>query len=130
MKQRIDAGSTPFAATADVGDHLVALARAHIERIVLERFVAGVASCPPGPLREALDRLSDLWALWRLEQDAAWFAENGYFEASRARGIRAMVDALCAEVRIDALPLVEAFGFPDACLAAPIAFGDPAELRI
>jgi acyl-CoA oxidase len=130
VKQRIDAGATPFAATADVGDHLVALARAHVERIVLERFLAGVEACPPGALREALDRLSDLWALWRLEQDAAWFAENGYFEASRARGIRAVVDQLCAEVRIDALPLVEAFGIPDACLAAPIAFGDPAQLRI
>lgn len=130
VKRRIDAGVSPFAATAEVGDHLVALARAHVERVVLERFVAGVASCPPGPLRDALDRLADLWALWRLEQDAAWFAENGYFEASRARGIRAMVDELCAEVRVDALPLVEAFGIPDACLAAPIAFGDPAEMKL
>jgi acyl-CoA oxidase len=43
----------------------------------------------------------------------------------KTKAIHALVDRLCAEARRHALPLVEAWGIPDACLAAPIAF-DPA----
>jgi acyl-CoA oxidase len=128
LKKRIDSGVAPFEAMAEVGDHLVSLARAHVERVLVEQFSAAVQSCD-GPVRDALDRMCDLWALSRLEADAAWFLENGYFEAPRARAVRRVVNELCSEVRTDARALVDAFAIPDACLAAPIAFGDPAQLR-
>jgi acyl-CoA oxidase len=49
-------------------------------------------------------------------------------EGVKTKAIRALVDRLCAETRQRSLPLVEAWGIPDECLAAPIAFGPAAGL--
>jgi acyl-CoA oxidase len=42
--------------------------------------------------------------------------EKGYVENGKARAIRAEVNALCAELRPDAVALVDAFAIPDALL--------------
>ncbi len=47
-------------------------------------------------------------------------------EPSRASGVRREVQRLCDETAEQALTYVEAFGIPEASLAAPIAFGAPA----
>ena len=68
-----------------------------------------------------LTRLRDLFALWHLEKGRAWFFENAGLSAKTSREITRRVDALCAEVRREAVALVDGFGIPAACLAAPIA---------
>ena len=45
----------------------------------------------------------------------------GYIEAGKAKAVRKQVNFLCGEVRGEAGALVDAFGIPDALLAAPIA---------
>jgi acyl-CoA oxidase len=129
LKSRIDGGMDSFAALNECQDHLLSLALAHVERVILERFQAVLAELDDETLRPALDRLYALWALWRIEQDRGWFLENGYLEGGKAKAIRTLVNALLAEVRPDALGLVEAFGIPDNCLAAPIAFAQAPDLE-
>ena len=60
-------------------------------------------------------------ALWRIESDRGFFLEHGYFDGATAKAIRNLVNRLCREVRGQALPLVDAFGIPNALLGAPIA---------
>ncbi len=110
---RIQDGMDSFDAFTECQDHLVATARAHVERIVLEQFVA---AAPP-----ELDPLRSLYALSRLEADRAWFLEAGEFTAAKSRAIRAEVNALCRELRPHAVALVEGFNIPDNLLGAPIA---------
>ncbi len=128
LKRRIDEGADSFAALNDCQDHLVALALAYVERVILERFQAALAGLEDDSLRPVLGRLYDLWALWRIEQDRGWFLENGYLEGNKAKAIRALVNAILPEVRRDALGLIEAFAIPDNCLAAPIAFAEAPDL--
>ncbi len=128
LKRRLDGGMPPTLAAREVQEHLVALGHAHVERRVMEAFVAGVERAPE-PLRAPLERLRALHGLCLLEHRAAWFLEHGYFEGGRARAIRKGVVALFGELLPHAVPLVDAFGIPDACLAAPIAFNDPAHPR-
>ena len=52
-----------FDAFNAVQDHVLETAKAHIDRIVLEAFVAGIASCPDGGARHILNQLCDLYAL-------------------------------------------------------------------
>ena len=47
--------------------------------------------------------------------------ENGLLSSARSRTLTQTVDRLCAELRRDAVALVDAFGIPPECLAAPIA---------
>ncbi|MEM7587098.1 MAG: acyl-CoA dehydrogenase [Acidobacteriota bacterium] len=124
LKKRIDAGMDSFQALIDCQDHVVTTAKAHVERVVLERFIAGVGRCEDEPLRAVLSDLVDLFALERIERDRGWFLENGMLEGPKAKAIRKQVLALCRKVRQQAVPLVDGFGIPDALLAAPIAVGD------
>ena len=100
---------------------LLALAFAHVERVVLERFDAAIAACPDASLRPVLNRLANLFALFHLEKHAAWFLEHGVFTGAKSRAVTRAVDCLCAEVRQEAVALVDSFGIPPQCLAAPIA---------
>ena len=104
-------------------DHLMKLANAYVERVVLEQFVAGVERCEDASLKAMLKKLCDLYALWAIEQDKGWFLESGYIEPVKSKAIRKQVDQLCYEVSRNAVDLVDAFGIPDSVLAAPIALG-------
>jgi acyl-CoA oxidase len=121
IKRRVDAGMDVFAAFNAIQDHLLALARAMGERLIVEHFATGVQKAK-GPEREILDKLYGLHALVRMREDLAFFAENGYVEPAKARAIRKLVVDLCAELRPHAVAVVRAFDIPESCISAPIAF--------
>jgi acyl-CoA oxidase len=123
LRKRLGAKMDSFQAFNEVQTHLVALARAHVERVVLEQFQQGAAEVQDAPA--VLGRLSELYGLSCLEADEGWFLAHDYLEAGKARAVRDEVERLCAELEPDALALTDAFGIPDTCLAAPIAFGQP-----
>jgi len=125
IKARIDDGEPPHAAFIAAQTDVIAAAHAHVERFVLETFVQRIDAAPE-ELREPLDTLCDLWALWRIEAALAYYLEHGVVESAKAGAVRECVDALLERVAPDALTYVESFGIPDACLGAPIAFEDPA----
>ena len=114
----------PFEAFVDVQDHLVQLARAEAERVILDRFADAIEDVSDEALLRTLNRLRELFALSRIEDDLDWFLEAGYVEGGKAKAIRGEVNDLCDELRPSAEGLVNAFGIPDACLAAPIATED------
>ncbi len=121
LKKRIDSGMDSFHALIECQDHLVETARAHVERVVLESFSGGVKRILEPDVKAALEPLVDLFALSVIERDRGWFLEHGYLEPSKAKAIRKQVNKLCREVRRQAVHLVDAFGIPEALLAAPIA---------
>jgi len=127
LQRRIeDEGMEPFDAFVDVQDHLVQLAHAEAERVVLDRFADAVDAVEDEARAAPLTRLRQLYALSRIEADLDWFLEAGYVESSKAKAIRGAVNDLCDAVRPEAEALVDAFGIPDACLAAPVATGQEA----
>jgi acyl-CoA oxidase len=116
IRARLEDGMDSFQAVLECQDHLVALARAHVEALILERFQDAVAGAPTPGLSESLGSLSSLFALSRIEDDMGWFLEAGYLEAAKARAVRAQVGRLCAEARDCAGLFVGAFGVPDSVL--------------
>lgn len=120
LRKRLEAGMEPTQALLECQTHLLATARAHVERIVVERAAQAVDAAP-AELATALRPLLALHALARLEADAGWLLEHNVLEAGKARAIRKQVDALCRELRPAARGLVDAFAIPDELLAAPIA---------
>lgn len=123
LRKRLTAGVEAFTAFNQVQAHLVALSQAHVERVVLEQFLLGVEKVQDAGLKTVLGRLCDLYGLSCLESASGWFQEHGLVEASKALAIRKEVVKLCTELRPDAVALVDAFGIPDTCLAAPIGLG-------
>jgi len=141
LRHRIQEGQDSYHAFNDCQDHLLSTAQAHVERVVLEQFIEAVAACEletsepgtyerrasepaasgQGSLRDPLQSLCALFALSRIEADRGWFQESGYLSSGKSKAIRAQVNKLCAELRPDAVALVDAFGIPNELLGAPIA---------
>jgi acyl-CoA oxidase len=123
LKAGMDAGRAAFDVFNDAQDHVLLAARAHIDRVVLERFHAVIDAADDPGVAALLDRVASLHALSTLEAERGWYLEHGRLNGARTKAIIAAVNDLCAELRPHAELLVDAFGVPEACVAAPIALG-------
>ncbi len=125
LKKRIGNGMDSAEAFAQLQNHAINAAKAHVEHLVLQRFVAAIENINEtnGPERQVLELLCDLFALSRLEADRGWFQEHAKLSAGASKSLRTVVSSLCSQVGANALPLVEAFAIPDAVIGAPIALG-------
>ncbi|SPM36003.1 acyl-CoA oxidase [Mycobacterium rhizamassiliense] len=102
-----------FDAFNAVQDHVLHAASAHIDRIVLEAFVAGIDSCENPEARELLDIVCDLYALSVIEEDKAWYIEHGYLSTGRAKAVTRGINDRCRALRPHARELVDGFGIPE-----------------
>mgnify|MGYP000359625000 CR=1 FL=1 len=118
---RLEGGTDSFEAFIEVQDHLLTLTDAYAQRLVLDSFQAVVETADEGQVKELLGKVCALYALWHIEQDRGWFLEQHYIDATKAKAIRAEVNALLGQLRPHAVSLVNGFGIPDQLLAAPIA---------
>jgi acyl-CoA oxidase len=108
-----------FDAFNAVQDHVLHAATAHIDRIVLEAFVAGIDSCENEKARELLGIVCDLYALSVIEDDKAWFIEHRYLSTERAKAVTRGINDRCRALRPHAKTLVDGFGIP-----APLRYAE------
>ncbi len=123
LKRGIDDGMNPGEVFSSVQDHVIAAARAHVERLVLDAFVAKARALPAGDTKVALNLLCDLHALATIEADRAWFMEHGRLTAARSKAISREVNDLCRKIRPLAVDLVDAFGVPREMLRSEEILG-------
>jgi acyl-CoA oxidase len=116
LRSRLSDGVDSFQALNECQDHVVTLARAHSELILLHSMQDGVADAPTPGLSEALGSVSALYALSRIEAHSGWYLETGYLEPVKSRAIRHQVNELCRDVRPHARLFVDALGVPEALL--------------
>lgn len=102
-----------FDAFNAVQDHVLHAATAHIDRVVLEAFVAGIDSCEDEEAREILDMVCDLYALSVIEDDKAWYIEHRYLSTERAKAVTRGINERCRLLRPYAETLVDGFGIPE-----------------
>ena len=120
LKARMDQGMDSFDAVNECQDHLVSLARAHVDRIVLEAAVEALDAMDEGEAKELVARVLALHGLATLEDNRDWYLEKGYIEPSKSEAIRREVNRYCRELAPRAVELVDAFGIPDSLIGAPI----------
>ncbi|MDQ4053494.1 MAG: acyl-CoA dehydrogenase family protein [Actinomycetota bacterium] len=124
LKRGIDDDMNPGEVFSRVQDHVIGAARAHVERLVLEAFVARTRDLPDGDLKVAVNLLCDLHALCTIEADRAWFMEHGRLSSTRSKAITREINSLCRKIRPLAEAYVDAFGVPVEMLRSPELVGD------
>ena len=116
IKKQVD----PYEAYLKCQMHLIHLAHAYVERLVLKRFVAKIESTPAGKEQEILERLCDLHAIHTLNNNKGWYLENDYLSGVKSKAMRRVEYKILQELRPDVEGLVDSFGIPEELIAAPI----------
>jgi acyl-CoA oxidase len=116
---------TAFDIFNDVQDHVLTTAQAHIDRVVLEAFVAGIERTPDPAAKALLGRVCDLYALSTIEADKGWFLEHGRLTPTRAKALTGAVNDLLGELRPHMRTLVDAFAVPEAWLNCAVLAEEP-----
>src|SRR4029079_18844959 len=101
---------SPFDAFNAVQDHVLHTAQAHIDRIVLEAFVAGIDACEDDTARELLGIVCDLYALSVIEDDKAWFVEHRFLSTERAKAVTRGINDRCRRLGPHAATHEDGFG--------------------
>ena len=104
---------SPFDAFNAVQDHVLHAATAHMDRIVLEAFVAGIDTCEDEKAREILGMVCDLYALSVIEDDKSWFMEHRFLSIERSKAVTRGINDRCRKLRPLAELLIEGFGIPE-----------------
>ena len=104
---------SPFDAFNSVQDHVLHAAAVHIDRIILEAFVAGIDSCEDDEARKILGMVCDLYALSVIEDDKGWFVEHRFLSTERAKAVTRGINERCRSLRPYAEALVDGFGIPE-----------------
>ncbi|MDW5329555.1 acyl-CoA dehydrogenase [Plantactinospora sp. KLBMP9567] len=115
----------PFDIFNDVQDHVLAVAAAHVDRVTLEAFVAGVEDTADPAVRALLSRICDLYALSVIEADKGWFLEHGRLTPARSKAITGVVNSLLKELRPHMRTLVDGFAIPEEWLHCAILREEP-----
>ena len=109
-----------FDAFNEVQDHVLHAASAHIDRVILEAFVAGIESCEDEQAQRVLSTVCDLYALSVIEEDKAWYVEHRYLSSERAKAVTRGINERCRTLRPYAEALVDGFGIPEQLRDVPM----------
>ena len=112
--------SDSFEAVNACQQHMLAAARAHTDRVVLEAFIEGIHECQDPYIASILGKVCDLYALATIEENRGWYMEHERFDGARSKAVTEAVDALCLDLRGKALELVEGLGVEEGWLNAAI----------
>jgi acyl-CoA oxidase len=112
LSKKIKEGMDSYDAFLHVQVHLIDMASAYIDRIVLERFIATIDEQEDASLKEILTSLKNLYALHRIEENKGWYLEHDYISGSKSLSINKLVQKLCKELKEESQHLVDAFDIP------------------
>ena len=124
LKARLDQGMDSFAAVNACQDHMITLARAHVDRIAMEAAFEALEASEDGEGKDLVGAVLALYGLATLEKHRAWYLEAGYFEPAKSEAIRREVNRRCRELAPRAAEIVDAFDIPDALIRAPVGVKD------
>jgi acyl-CoA oxidase len=91
-------------------DHVVRAALAHVDRVVLEAFTAGIGRMEEGEAQDLLREVCTLYALDVMEGDLAWLMGHNRFSPAKAKTVTPLLNAQCEKLRPHVADLIDGFG--------------------
>jgi len=114
----------------DVQDHVLEVASAHVDRVVLEAFVAAIERTTDPYARDLLSKVCDLYALSAIESHKGWYLEHQRLTPARSKAVTGMVNDLLKQLRPKMAELVDAFAIPPEWLACEALLEEPGRQEV
>ncbi|KAK7091567.1 peroxisomal acyl-coenzyme A oxidase 1-like [Littorina saxatilis] len=116
-------GQKPYNAWNANSVQLVDAATAHSKAYVVKSFVATVSTMT-GKLRQVMENVCRLYAVTGIIKCLGEFMEDGYISGLQSATLRKGLTDLLADLRPNAVTLVDAFDFPDGILDSALGRWD------
>ncbi len=121
MRKYLKRGMDPYQAFLRVQIHMIDLADAFVDSIVLEAFVNAIDQTMDPKCKDALRRLLSIYALSTIEENKGWYLENDYMDGSKTKAIRRLISKKLLDAKQDLKAYIDAFEIPGQLINAPIA---------
>jgi len=121
IRDYVKKGIPSYQAFLKVQTHLLALGKSYSIELAYDTFTNFTDTIKDEKHKILFQKLGTLYALHQLRNDASWYLEQGYISGTKSKALRQRVERLCTELRPHLGILIEGFGIPDHCMAAPIA---------
>ncbi|MEV0894584.1 acyl-CoA dehydrogenase [Promicromonospora sp. NPDC050262] len=102
---------------------LIGSAAAWAELVRWDAFTKAVGTVSDPGTRKVLTLLRDIYGLTTIERHLDWHLTNGRLSTGRAKAVTATIDRLLKALRPHVLDVIDAWGFSQEHLRAPIADG-------
>lgn len=79
---------------------------------------------PSNGVAAVLTLICELYGLWAIDQNAAFFLKYSYYTSAQMDRISSRIDELCAEVRKSSMSIVDAFCLSDHIINSPLGKRD------
>ncbi len=116
IKRRVD----PYEAYLKCQMHLLALAKAYVERLALKSFSRRIDALEESAEKITLSKICDLYAIDKMIEHKGWYLENDYMSGVKTKALRRLKNKLLQELRPDVEGIVDAFAIPEELLGAKI----------
>jgi acyl-CoA oxidase len=100
------------------------LVHVHINHFILETFVNVINTTKDAAIRQVMQDLCTLFALHTINKNVAPFIEAGVILSSTLSNLRQCILEYNQKIRRVAVPLVDAYAFPDFILMSPLGRSD------
>ncbi len=97
-------------------DHMLAVAKAHVDRIVYEAMLDAESKLNTEDGRRVFEQVRDVFFMDLITTHAAWYLEQGLLSGTRTRTARAALNDLVDSLGPWSQELVDAFGVPASVL--------------
>jgi len=121
MRKYLKRGIDPYQAFLKVQTHMVDLAGAFIDDVILHSFYKRVDDCKEKELKVALERMAQLYALSVIQDNKAYYLEKDYMDGSKTKAINRVINKLFQGIKPDIDNFINAFAIPEELILAPIA---------
>ena len=121
MQKYMKRGNESHQVFLKVQPHMMDLADAFIDQIVLTSFYKHIDQCKDEKAKKALTVLAQLYALDNIYESRGWFLESDYMDGTKSKAIRRVISKLYQDIKPNALGYIDGFGIPSALVEAPIA---------
>jgi acyl-CoA oxidase len=120
MKDYLKKRVNPYDAFLKCQSHMIYLAHCYIDRLIYREMIKTLDTLPGSTSKQYLHTLKKYYALCIIEENKDWYLENDYFEGSKTKAIRRIINKMTQDLRPDLMALVDAFGIPDSALRAEV----------